>query len=102
MKIIPTVGRVVLYWPTQEHDRSDIRHAATVASVLGKSLVNLAVADHNGVMYSMQNVTLSDIDNECKPGRCEWMPYQIKQALKSEDVVSDSGDGGEVGKVEWI
>ncbi len=93
---MPTVGRVVLYWPPAEHDRPDIRHAATIASVLGENLVNLAVADHNGVMYSVQNAVLTDCDDECKPGHCEWMEYQKGQAEKhSEDIPPISETVGE-------
>lgn len=84
--IKPTVGRVVLYRPTEE-ERDDIRHAAIVTMVQHDEMVNLAIFDHNGIPYSCQNVQLvQDDEDECMAGECEWMPYQKGQAARNEEL----------------
>jgi hypothetical protein len=97
--IKPTVGRVVLFWPTVEYaaqccmaygDPSQPL-AAIVTYVHGDRMVNLTVHDHNGVPYGVCSVPLVQEDDVARPGAfyCEWMPYQKGQAAKTEAVESD-------------
>lgn len=82
--IKPTVGRVVLFRPTEE-ERDDIRHAAIVTMVHSDECVNLVVFDCNGVPYHRQTVLLmQDEVLACPAGACEWMPYQKGQATKTD------------------
>jgi hypothetical protein len=79
--IKPTVGRVVWYRkPGKEQPQ-----AAIVAYVHSDSIVNLHVIDQAGVGRAETSVTLRQ-DNEPQPdgAYCEWMPYQIGQAAKTE------------------
>lgn len=83
--IEPTVGRVVLY-------RDDTMAfgewlAAIVVKVWGPRMVNLAVFTDMGAVRSETSVTLRQPEDETLGGRwCEWMPYQVGQAAKTEQV----------------
>lgn len=86
--IKPTVGRVVLFWPSTSFDRHEFHVngpqpcAATVAYVWNDEMVNLSVTDHNGRHHAVTSVSLVQ-DEQAKPegGRyCEWMPYQKQVA----------------------
>jgi hypothetical protein len=90
--IVPTVGRVVWFWPSHVSDPGFAHHdtrepvAAIVAHVWGDRMVNLAVFDSNGVPHSMTSVQLLQ-DDDPKPEHgyfCAWMPYQMGQAAKTE------------------
>lgn len=98
-KIIPpTIGRRVWYWPS-DYDRgmlpskpSSIMVAsdssqpcdAGIACVWSDRMVNLSVADHNGVIHSRCSVTLLQEGDAVPSGAAyaQWMPYQIGQAKK--------------------
>lgn len=85
--IKPTVGRVVLYWPSTVQEGSDTSQpfAATVAYVWNDRMVNLSVTDHNGRQFGVTSVPLLQ-DGDVRTGGmcCEWMPYQKGQAAKTE------------------
>ncbi len=84
--IEPTIGRVVLYRPTEE-DRDEVRHAAIVTMVHSNVSVNLAVFDGVGVPYNRQTVKLTQEDaEETLPGGCEWMEYHKGQAANTSEI----------------
>jgi hypothetical protein len=88
-KILPTVGRVVLFTPSCLTGDGRFAHtggrkplAAIVAHVFNDGLVNLAVFDSNGMSHSRTSVPLVQ-EGEDKPEHgyfCSWMPYQVGQA----------------------
>lgn len=94
--IKPTIGRRVWYWPSKqdlgqtEHKPSSVMTAnqlqpcdAGICYVHGERLVNLTVADHNGVMHKRTSVQLVQEESDVYPadgGYAVWMPYQIGQA----------------------
>lgn len=99
--IAPTIGRRVWYWPS-DYDRgigpvasqhsvmkADDRGLpcdAGICYVWGDRMVNLTVADHNGVMHSRCSVPLIQ-DGDVVPeqsGYAQWMPYQVQTAKKEE------------------
>ena len=83
--IVPTVGRVVWFYPA---DRlvQDAPLAAMVTAVHSDTCVNLAVFGRNGVPMSHPPTSVMLV----QPGKpvpkagpyCEWMPFQIGQAAK--------------------
>lgn len=82
--IKPTVGRVVLYRPVMDGSIAcfpDQPLAATVAYVWHDRMVNLSVADANGLVHSRTSVPLVQ-PGDAIPNYpyCEWMPYQLEQA----------------------
>jgi hypothetical protein len=81
--IKPTVGRVVLYWPTLT-ERS-FHHAqpfsAQIAHVWGDDCVNLSIIDEHGKHFTRDSVRLAQ-DREAVDGECEWPPYQLGQVKK--------------------
>jgi hypothetical protein len=78
--IKPTVGRVVLYHPS-----NGVTHAAIVAYVWSDRIVNLAAFDENGKAYSVTSIPLTQPEDEVSAAvYCEWMPYQKGQAAKTE------------------
>lgn len=103
--IKPTVGRVVLFHPNDavlsarffSNRLAPLQpHSAQVAYVWDDRLVNLAVIDHNGKpCEGFTNVVLRQPhDNPPAPGTpyCEWMPFQVGQALKAlEPIKKDRG-----------
>lgn len=92
--IEPTVGRIVLYHPSDYDLNTDGRRqitkdqpfAAQVAYVWNPRLVNLMVIDHDGLSFHRTSVTLLQDDDVPPIGQfyCEWMPYQKGQAAKYE------------------
>lgn len=98
--IQPTIGRRVWYWPSTydrglEHGqpatiiKADDTQAcdAGIAYVHSDRLVNLSVADHNGVMHSRPSVQLVQEGDDPAPqgmGYATWMPYQLGQAKPAE------------------
>lgn len=90
--IKPTVGRVVLFVPgTARYDFgycfvANRPHAAIITSVHGDRCVNLAAFDANGKSYGFTSVSLRQADDDAPNGGdyCEWMPYQIGQAARTE------------------
>lgn len=108
MNIIkPTIGRRVWYWPSPQ-DRGETEHPpqsriqqgdrtqpcdAGIVYVHSDRLVNLTVADHNGVMHQRTSVTLRQPGDETPQGfYAEWMPYQAGQAKQAADVGTTSAD----------
>jgi hypothetical protein len=88
MKIDPTVGRVVWFWPdVSEHIDSvpgePLR--ADICAVNADGTVNLSVNSSRGNQQPRLNVMLVQPD-EPKPEHsfCAWMPYQKGQAAKTE------------------
>jgi hypothetical protein len=60
--IIPTVGRVLHYYPAPNEfstDEFDPPHAAIIVRVWSNTKVNLVCFDHNGSAYARQNVFLA-------------------------------------------
>ncbi len=100
--IKPTIGRVVHFWPFNPRMMIEQPRAAIVAFVHDdERTVNLGVLDHFGNVYSELNVPLLQADEE-KPvtgGYAEWMPYQIGQAAKTDELAkaleAASGNGAE-------
>lgn len=90
MKIQPTVGRVVWFWPGLYDELKIINDqplAAIVAHVHSEGCVNLTVFDHNGVSHGRTSVMLLQPGGpQATEGSnyCEWMPYQKGQAAKTE------------------
>ena len=89
--ITPTVGRVVHYIPGENDDHmakggGDQPLAAIVTHVWNDRMVNLVIFDANGVPYPKTSVTLVQPEDIEQPeaGFCQWMPYQVGQAEKSE------------------
>lgn len=85
--ISPTVGRVVLFWPSRGAGEPQVQqpYAATVAYVHSDIMVNLSVVDHNGKQFGATSVPLVQDDAPAPVGYyCEWMPYQKGQAAKTE------------------
>lgn len=99
--IKPTPGRQVWYHPSgvdKGIDPEDGQHrismasmatldqplAATVVGVHSDRMVNLAIFDANGILFTRRSVVLLQ-DGDVVPEHgayAEWMPYQIKQAAK--------------------
>ncbi len=94
--IKPTIGRVVLYSPSDNDPggKSSQPHAATVAYVWNDGMVNLSVVDSNGTPYSRTSVPLIQpefyIDGEDISGCARWMDYQIGQAAKEKALESSN------------
>lgn len=99
--IKPTPGRVVWFTPPDDrHNRpegfvyEDISQpcSASVAYVHNDRLVNLAVADQYGRMFSFGSVVLlQDDDRKPEGGRfATWMPYQVGQAKKHDEASSSN------------
>jgi hypothetical protein len=88
--IKPTVGRVVWFTPSK-NDTEVIpsgtgKCAAMVTHVFHERMVNLTVFDANGKQYARTSVVLVQ-EGDPKPEHgyyCEWMPYQLGQAAKTE------------------
>jgi hypothetical protein len=86
--ISPTVGRVVWFFkyvPGQGHKGP---LAAHVCKVHSDRYVNLMVIDEEGIPRAEKTVYLVQ-ENEESPASdyCCWMPYQIGQAKKTEEVM---------------
>lgn len=91
-RIEPTVGRVVWYY-LYEHQRAGRTEpfAAMIASTSAmKRDVNIGYLDHAGNHCSMQDIPLvqdgEQIPDDSPRGYCTWMPYQIGQAKKTEEL----------------
>lgn len=87
MSIEPTVGRIVLYHPTQADPggRSDQALAAIISRV-NASTIDLTVFMPLGV-YQKQGVVLNQQDDAASPvelGQAHWMEYQRGQAAKHD------------------
>ena len=96
MRIKPTIGRRVWYWPSS-FDKGRLGNKPTtvmqvadssqpcdagIAYVHSDNMINITVADHNGNMHSRTSVLLLSTDDP-KPqdsAYCTWMDYQLQQA----------------------
>lgn len=88
--IIPTVGRVVWFYP-EGSQRTDAPLAAIVTCVWSPICVNLAIFDANGnsIHNPPTSILLVQADGYGNPGGgpwCCWMPYQKGQAAKTESL----------------
>lgn len=88
--ITPTVGRVVwfkAYSGDTYPGAGDGFQAAIVTRVWSNTCVNLAVFDANGNTFGRTSVLLVQPESECPAyGYCTWMPYQVGQAAKTEEL----------------
>lgn len=89
--IKPTVGRVVLFTPTAlEDNRFDKSQklAAMITYVWNNRMVNLVAFSPDGQPRGATSVTLlQDDDVPSELGYyAEWMPYQVGQAAKTEEL----------------
>jgi hypothetical protein len=98
-KIIPTVGRVVWFYPATDTQTADFSPpaageplAAIVAAVKSPDSVNLTVFDAMGFPHARLNVLLVQDGQDVPEGGfyATWMPYQIGQAKKAEDREHDA------------
>lgn len=90
-KIQPTVGRIVLYTP----DDSDLAarkgqpYPAVVTHVHSDDNVNLFVfPDDTFGLFGSRVTTLTSVlyDQGGAPGTWRWMPYQLGQAAKTQEL----------------
>lgn len=92
--IKPTVGRVMWFWPDVE-DRGDQPLIALVAYVHTDDLVNLAVFDENGDCLPGERrvpIVTEGSSHVADDGKyCEWMPYQLGQAARTEAAEKKAG-----------
>lgn len=102
MKIIPTVGRVLHFWPGSEfkHARPNKGEPlpAIIAAVhgedsLGNAVITVGGLDADGNRFNARHVPLvvdagSLLSSIALPpnGWCTWMPYQIGQAPASSAI----------------
>lgn len=88
--IKPTVGRVVWYYVHTMIKPQQPPFAAIIAYVHSDRCVNLAYFNENGIASSSTNVVLRQEDDERPEGAfCEWMPYQLGQAAKTEAILTE-------------
>lgn len=84
--IKPTIGRVMWYWP-QKSSRGEQPLCALVCFVHGDDMVNLAVFEPDGGHRATTSVPVVQEGSRYTAGDspyCEWMPYQLGQAAKTE------------------
>src|SRR5687768_11982283 len=91
--IKPTVGRIVLFHPAPLYAEEGIPTitsaplAALVVHVHGDGLLILTVFDSMGGTHARTYVTLIQAGEDAPEGEyCEWMPYQLGQAAKTEEL----------------
>ena len=96
-KMIPTNGRVMLYWPVPHERNVVVQHdlaqplKCDVCHVWGEDLVNVLVTDSNGRQHVRTSVW---VVQEGGPHTAEelggayvtWMAYQVGQAAKHEEL----------------
>jgi len=85
--IKPTIGRVLWYHSTMEHEQP---LAALVSFVHSDTEVNLGGFHANGRPFNAINVKLWQGEGErpVNTEYCEWMPYQQGQAAKTQEAES--------------
>lgn len=88
--IQPTVGRIVWFYDPALTDKV---MGAMIAAVNDDGTVNLMVSTTFGTPMSAMMVQLVQAGERTPQGRyCTWMPYQIGQAAKTEQALSQLGD----------
>jgi len=92
--IKPTVGRVVWYWPDGAGGPEAQPYAAIIAYVWSDRLINIGYFDQDGEHDNEISVVLVQEGDPRPASRfCEWMPYQMGQAAKTEALQAQlSGD----------
>lgn len=87
--IKPTIGRVVHYRPTGV---SGVICAALITAVHSDTCINLRAFHADGTDSAPASVDLVQDDNYPSDGRpfAEWMPYQIGQAAKTEQIITNT------------
>ena len=91
--ITPTPARMVHYHPA-EGELPAYAYAPTLAAIVcyvhSNSLVNLCVFDKQGQQHARVMVTLVQPGGDVEAVRmgpwCEWMPYQVGQAGKANEL----------------
>jgi hypothetical protein len=85
--IVPTIGRIVWYWPHHDSDTGfseDSKQpcAAQIIFVHDIRKVNLLVTDHHGEVHVRTKTALYQDGDEPQAGisYASWMPYQVGQA----------------------
>ena len=97
--IIPTVGRIVWYYPAPNDNLPRLGNdplAAMIVAVWGDRRVNLAVFDANGSPQARSSVHLvQPEDGEERPsaGCAAWMPSQIGAAGIAPIISGDPPEG---------
>jgi hypothetical protein len=91
--IKPTPGRIVWFHPSPQANLAQIGSAPLAAIVVGvwsDTCVNLKVFDANGNERTMNSMLLWQGETE-RPSNnyAEWMPYQLGQAAKTEQVLKE-------------
>ncbi len=85
--IAPTVGRIVWYYDSQFDVTKGMPKAAIICAVHGVDRVNLTVFGHTGIPSGRTNVILVQDGIPTPQGNfCIWMPYQLGQAKKTEEM----------------
>lgn len=85
--IKPTVGRVVWFHPDPA---SQVVLSAQIAHVNEDGTLNIGYLNKYGAHASATDVPLCQAGDEAPNGPyCEWMPYQLGQAAKTERAESD-------------
>ena len=89
--IKPTIGRRVWYWPARNCAEGGFAYNdpsqpcdAGIAYVQSDRMINVSVADQNGVVHAKTSVQLLQ-EGDARPefnAFAEWMPYQVGQAKK--------------------
>lgn len=100
-KIEPTIGRVVWFWPHPLHlaahveSGSPCRADVCFVTKLGDDyLLNLAWNDHLGNPFRTEQVPLiQDGDPVPQHSYATWMPFQIGQAAKTEEIARSVREG---------
>lgn len=100
-KIIPTVGRVLWFYPggRADHEAKKQPLSASVAYVHDDSRINIGYLDANGHHCQATSVLLVQEGEELPRGPfCCWMPYQVGQAARTEQAEAKLGCDVEVNK----
>lgn len=92
--IRPTVGRVVLFHPPADHHWAGRTLAAIITAVHSDRLINVCAFGVTGIPFAFTSVPLHQpedgplSDIETQPFICHWMPYQLGQAGKTEELAA--------------
>lgn len=92
-QIVPTPGRIVYFSPAADDGigNGSVPLAAIIAGVNEDGTLNLGVFSANADFERRLNVTLVQEGDEAPAtGHAYWMPYQLGQAAKTEEVTKAS------------
>lgn len=111
-KVLVTVGRQVYYYPTQEERDAGIRQnnreplSGNVAAVWASDIITLAGNDANGISFAAREIAfINDTpteDQKEKGGFACWMPYQLGQQKKTEEIINQYAAGNKKTTAEII